>query len=133
MGTYFVSSSWDFHQRLEPFTFEANDVLGSALRKAEIIWPDLRKAPDFDLIIYERPLSEPLWKYMIENQRVSIVYEEGQKRGKYINTVSQGMTAILESALQLIAVDKRPDGSWNRDREACAILAKEALSKFYSR
>jgi hypothetical protein len=30
-------------------------------------------------------------------------------------------------ALELIATPMRPDGTWNRDREACRILAAKAL------
>ena len=30
-------------------------------------------------------------------------------------------------ALQIIATPQRPDGTWNRDREACRQLAAEAL------
>jgi hypothetical protein len=33
---------------------------------------------------------------------------------------------ILE-ALELIATPMRPDGTWNRDREACRQLARRAL------
>ncbi len=33
----------------------------------------------------------------------------------------------VRCALQLIATPQRPDGTWNRDREACRILAEEAL------
>lgn len=33
-------------------------------------------------------------------------------------------------ALELIAAPARPDGSWNRDREACRELAAEALGRF---
>ena len=32
-----------------------------------------------------------------------------------------------ESALRLIATPMRPDGTWNRTREACRILAQKAL------
>ena len=32
-------------------------------------------------------------------------------------------------ALELIATPMRPDGTWNRDREACRQLAAEALGK----
>jgi hypothetical protein len=35
--------------------------------------------------------------------------------------------ARFRSALELIAAGKRPDGTYNRCREACEILAKEAL------
>ncbi len=33
----------------------------------------------------------------------------------------------LETALVLIAAPMRPDGTWNRDREACRRLAEDAL------
>ena len=33
-------------------------------------------------------------------------------------------------ALELIATPKRPDGTWNRDREACRQLAAEALGRY---
>jgi hypothetical protein len=33
-------------------------------------------------------------------------------------------------ALELIAAPQRPDGSWNRDREACRQLAAEALGRY---
>lgn len=35
--------------------------------------------------------------------------------------------ARLESALSLIAAPMRPDGTWNRDREACRHVAEQAL------
>jgi hypothetical protein len=37
--------------------------------------------------------------------------------------------ANLENALALIAMPKRPDGTYNRCREACEELAKEALKR----
>lgn len=33
----------------------------------------------------------------------------------------------LREALELIALPVRPDGTWNRDRQACMELAREAL------
>lgn len=35
--------------------------------------------------------------------------------------------ARLRIALQLIAAPRRPDGTWNRDREACRQIAIDAL------
>ena len=35
--------------------------------------------------------------------------------------------ARLRAALALIATPPRPDGTWNRDRQACYELAREAL------
>lgn len=37
--------------------------------------------------------------------------------------------ARMEVALLLIATPRRADGSWNRDREACRLLAEEALNR----
>lgn len=33
------------------------------------------------------------------------------------------------AVLELIASPKRPDGTWNRDREACRQLAAEVLAR----
>lgn len=37
----------------------------------------------------------------------------------------------MRAALELIATPQRPDGTWNRDREACRELAAEALGRYY--
>ena len=39
----------------------------------------------------------------------------------------QTEVARLRQALELIACPERPDGTYNRGREACELLAKEAL------
>ena len=39
------------------------------------------------------------------------------------------MIQDLIEALQLIAAGPRPDGTWNRDREACRQLAEGTLAK----
>ena len=36
----------------------------------------------------------------------------------------------MRKALELIAAPQRPDGTWNRDREACRQLAAEALGRY---
>lgn len=36
--------------------------------------------------------------------------------------------AKYRAALELIAAPKRPDGTYNRDREACEQLARDALN-----
>ena len=38
-------------------------------------------------------------------------------------------TNAMREALELIATPMRPDGTWNRDREACRALAAEALHR----
>ena len=38
-------------------------------------------------------------------------------------------TMEMRSALELIAAPPRPDGTWNRDREACRQMAVEALGR----
>jgi len=35
--------------------------------------------------------------------------------------------ARLRAALEIIAAPMRPDGTWNRDREACRQLAEKVL------
>lgn len=36
---------------------------------------------------------------------------------------------LMREALELIATPQRPDGTWNRDREACRLLALKALGR----
>ena len=38
----------------------------------------------------------------------------------------------MKSALLLIATGVRPDGTYNRDREACRLLAKKTLEELHS-
>jgi hypothetical protein len=47
-------------------------------------------------------------------------------------TRSQKLTdaGFTRQALELIAAPMRPDGTWNRDREACRQLAAEALGRY---
>ena len=40
---------------------------------------------------------------------------------------NQQKTERLAEALRLIAAPMRPDGTWNRDREACRQIACDAL------
>lgn len=43
----------------------------------------------------------------------------------------QSLRALdMREALELIAAPMRPDGTWNRDREACRELAAEALGRY---
>lgn len=41
----------------------------------------------------------------------------------------QDKALVAQSALLLIAAGPRDDGTYNRDRKACEILAKETLKK----
>ncbi len=58
---------------------------------------------------------------LIESTRTMVVNDS-------INTAALWEKIFrYEQALQLIASPMRPDGTWNRDREACRQLAEEAL------
>ena len=50
----------------------------------------------------------------------------GKALAAALGMVQKDLTAARE-ALQLIACPMRPDGTWNRDREACRALAQAAL------
>jgi hypothetical protein len=55
-------------------------------------------------------------------EKAMSAYTEYQESLELFKVVSR-----LENALQLIATPMRPDGTWNRDREACRQLAQDAL------
>lgn len=44
-----------------------------------------------------------------------------------VGIAAQARAERLEEALRLIAAPIRPDGTWNRDREACRQIACDAL------
>jgi hypothetical protein len=53
-------------------------------------------------------------------------YEE-RSRVFYAMRSAEAENARLREALELIAAGKRPDGTYNRDREACEQIARDAL------
>ena len=57
-------------------------------------------------------------------------------RFKAVNLEVNRLTERLseyESVLRMVAAPKRPDGTFNRDREACQKLAADALAEPVSR
>ena len=53
--------------------------------------------------------------------------------GKYVSVAEcmrlEGEIMRLLTALSVIATPPRPDGTWNRDRQACYELAKQELER----
>jgi hypothetical protein len=56
---------------------------------------------------------------------VPVEFAEGIEREL---AASKAEVERLRAALELIATPRRPDGTYNRCREACETLAKEALN-----
>ena len=53
-----------------------------------------------------------------------------QERERTMYSRRPGLWALeAREVLQLIAAPMRPDGTWNRDREACRQLAAEVLGR----
>jgi hypothetical protein len=64
-------------------------------------------------------LTSAQWKQLVaERKELEQKLEESQQE-----------VDRLRTALELIAAPIRPDGTYNRDRTACANLAREALQK----
>jgi hypothetical protein len=53
-----------------------------------------------------------------------------EKKDERIRQLEMGLLKA-EGVLQLIAVKKRPDGTYNRDREACGQLARQLVSEIH--
>jgi cell division septum initiation protein DivIVA len=65
------------------------------------------------------------------NEEVTEDYENKIKENKMLKeelNTSKAEVERLRSALELIAAPKRPDGTYNRCREACETLASKALN-----
>lgn len=60
------------------------------------------------------------------NRLTRVIFDAESKRGERRAENTTGVHQMRE-ALQLIATPMRPDGTWNRDREACRQLAEEVL------
>lgn len=50
--------------------------------------------------------------------------------GKFDQHIKSAATQKLIEALELIAAPKRPDGTYNRCREACEFVARQALAEY---
>ena len=61
--------------------------------------------------------------------RCYLGYHDQPEIAEKYRRVSELQTEVarLRQALELIACPKRPDGTYNRGREACELLAKDAL------
>jgi hypothetical protein len=61
-------------------------------------------------------------KAMTESESEELLRELAEGRDYY-----REKSIRLRLVLHLIATPARPDGTWNRDREACRQLAQDAL------
>ena len=103
------------------------EVMQQALEFCEFLWrdvplndysEDMRQDVEAALraALAEPPHPPFIAATAIEQQAYAFGWWHGLDKGR----------EMLE-ALQIIATPQRPDGTWNRDREACRQLAAEAL------
>jgi len=72
----------------------------------------------------------PFGESMAESMEKAMGHElgrDGWPSDDYVIRQRNNDLERLRVALRLIATPKRPDGTWNRDREACRKLAQDAL------
>jgi hypothetical protein len=79
--------------------------------------------------IHERETIDALRAALAQQERAEP--SRSQKLADAGFTRRPGLWAMqARAALELIAAPMRPDGSWNRDREACRQIAAEALGRY---
>lgn len=72
--------------------------------------------------------SEPA--YSADQMREYAEHALARERQRTMFSRRPGLWALqAREALELIAAPVRPDGTWNRDREACRQVALEALGR----
>jgi len=103
------------HEHITGFRFESGEPadLWACVECRNKFWP----ASDFEALRAEL-------KYQTDNSanlQASIEVLHGRIREL------EAEIASLRAALELIACPMRPDGTWNRDREACRQLAEKVL------
>lgn len=72
--------------------------------------------------------SIPLWREPPRAQRKPSLSQKLHDAGYTRRPSLKAME--MREALELIAAPPRPDGTWNRDREACRQIASEALGRY---
>lgn len=85
------------------------------------------------------PLPEPATKgtflgphgYSVEDLQAYAAQAVARERQRTMFARRPGLWALqAREVLELIAAQRRPDGTWNRDREACRQMAAEALGRY---
>jgi hypothetical protein len=82
-------------------------------------WQHLVTKTAFSILFLNDNMSEPMNKEMMSDE-INRLQQEIFFLQRKLNAAN--------TALELIAAPKRGDGTYNRCREACETLAKEALS-----
>jgi hypothetical protein len=82
-------------------------------------WQHLVTKTAFSILFLNDNMSEPMNKEMMSDE-INRLQQEIFFLQRKLNAAN--------TALELIAAPKRSDGTYNRCREACETLAKEALS-----
>ena len=72
-----------------------------------------------------------------ENVRKAMKWAEDSRPGHPATLAAEihnlrSLLATIESEISVIAAPMRPDGTWNRDREACRQIAENVLKKMRS-
>lgn len=98
------------------------------------LWPSLCIPGEFDAM---DALDQQRWRGVLQQ-----AFEAGASQSAIRARTSQKMTDAgfthrlglwanqARAVLELIAAPMRPDGTWNRDREACRQMAAEALGRY---
>ena len=69
--------------------------------------------------------------YSAEQMREYAEHAVARERQRTMFARRPGLWALrAREVLELIAAPMRPDGTWNRDREACRQMAAEALGRY---
>jgi len=71
--------------------------------------------------------DEEMWTTDYHDGFCNVVNAEFAQQLEMELTEKTNEVTRLRQALELIACPERPDGTYNRDRRACELLAKEAL------
>ena len=121
---------------IEPPKVGLTDGLGQ-LEENEMTFDDLwLKLPipgEFDAM---DALDQERWRGVIEDAfEAGASSRDTRTRSQKLSdagfTRRPSLWAIqAREVLELIAAPMRPDGTWNRDREACRQMAAEALGKY---
>ena len=87
-----------------------------------------------NVVLYALGLATGLWSGWAAWRRSALKRDDRTRSQKLADAGFARRPTLLamemRTALEIIAAPRRPDGTWNRDREACRQIAAEALGRY---
>lgn len=111
----------------------SDELSPAKVRLTDGLGPLPKHAMDMHMVAIPMRCRDDAKRYADHYARTYAAQEVAAERERQRTMFSRrpGLWALqAREVLELIAAPMRPDGTWNRDREACRQMAAEALGRY---